>query len=63
MTLITCETIAAILVHVRRLGPSGPHYHGGADTPTLCGFAPAWDCKFVVIPENVTCRVCNEKMK
>lgn len=54
--LSTCETLAAIVVHVRQLGPKGLCYSGGADTKTLCGAEASWDSRIPI--EGVTCRTC-----
>lgn len=56
MNVFTCESVAAIVVHLREPGPKGFCSGGGADTPALCGAKVAWDTR---IPfEAVTCRRC-----
>jgi hypothetical protein len=42
---IFCETMAAYLWHIRKLGDAGPKFSGGADTVTLCGVLPSWDIR------------------
>lgn len=60
--LITCETFAAIVVHIRRVGLSGPHYGGGTAEhmgQTLCGVVPSWDTRIPVTA--ATCRGCRRE--
>jgi len=53
---ITCETTAAVVIHIRRLPESGPNYHG-AEVETLCGAKrTGWDTRVPIAA--ATCRVC-----
>lgn len=67
-----CETTAAIVWHIRQLGPAGPKYGGGADTPTLCGGQAAWDVQCEINEATLTfrpgqpgnpCKVCLQRYK
>lgn len=60
-SLITCETMAAIVVHIRNLTETGPHYGGGADTHALCGAPVKWDMKIPV--SAATCKGCLRILK
>lgn len=61
MTMTTCDSLAAIVVHARELGPKGHCYSGGADTRALCGADVSWDCQLPSL-SCVTCRTCKEKL-
>lgn len=56
--LITCESAACVVVHIRRLGEKGPCYGGGADTLALCHTRVAWDTHLLV--SDATCRGCRK---
>jgi hypothetical protein len=58
-TLVTCETIAAIVIHVRRIGDRPIRLSGHSDKPTtLCGRLADWDTLIPVSPAAVSCRRC-----
>lgn len=73
MEYVFCETIAAIVWHIRVLGPAGAKYGGGADTLALCGADPAWDLRVEINERTLTqpemgesgriCKTCCEKYK
>jgi len=59
--LVVCETVAAIVTHLRELQPGEePCYSGRrrADAKTLCGMTVGWDTRIPVGEE--TCRRCIE---
>lgn len=60
MTLVICETVAAIVLHVRRVTPTSPIRLGGHSTKplALCGSRVDWDTECPVSLINVTCRDC-----
>lgn len=58
--LILCETVVAITVHARRLGPKGPQLLGGYDTDTLCGVQPGWDIQTPFRSEHLRCKGCRK---
>lgn len=66
-----CETAAASGAspwHIRKLGPAGPKYGGGADSPALCGRRMdlgGWDLYVVITTEHLkhACRACVEKLE
>lgn len=54
---VTCETMAANIVHIRRADRLGPNYHGHSPRPTtLCNAPAAWDTRIPLTA--ATCRVC-----
>ena len=58
-TLVTCESIAAIVLHARVVTDTTPIKLGGHRHPpprTLCGAAAAWDTRRPI--EGVHCRDC-----
>ncbi len=59
-TVISCESVAAIVVHIRIVGSVEPNYSGHSPyrPPTLCGAEAAWDTKSSV--KYATCRSCRE---
>lgn len=67
-----CETVAAIVWHIRQLSDAGPKYSGGADTRTLCGGQAAWDIQCEINEATLKarpgepgrpCKVCAERYK
>lgn len=58
--LVTCETIAAIVLHVRRITDRGVKLGGHVDPKpqALCGRYVDWDTQRPVIAECITCRNC-----
>lgn len=55
---ITCETVAAVVVHIRRVPESGPNYNGTTIEP-LCQPGETyngWDTQAPL--ETATCRTC-----
>jgi hypothetical protein len=62
--LVTCETTAAIVHHVRRVGPGLPPIrlsgHAGPGPFALCGAAIAWDSEVPAVEWCVTCRSCRK---
>lgn len=58
--LVTCETVAAIVLHVRRVTdtPVRLSGHSGMRPLALCGSAIDWDTEIPVSAENATCRGC-----
>lgn len=62
--MVTCETVAAIVVHVRRLGPGiAPVRLSGHSSPrpfALCGSPVDWDTQNPVNDRTVTCRSCRK---
>ena len=59
--LISCETDAAYVIHARRVSKTGPHYGGGADTPTLCGLKASWDTRIPLAA--ISCRECRQRIE
>jgi hypothetical protein len=61
--MVTCETVAAIVVHVRRLGPGIPpiRLSGHSTRPfALCGSPIDWDTQIPATEPCVTCRSCRK---
>jgi hypothetical protein len=59
---VTCETTAAISLHIREVGETPINYSGFAQRPTaLCGAIVAWDTKISL--NYSTCSTCDEKWK
>ncbi len=60
--LVSCETVAAIVLHARRIGPrlKGVAYGGHTDPRplALCGAAIDWDTTRPATEACVTCRSC-----
>lgn len=55
--LVVCETLAAIVLHLRLVGDGEINYNGrDAYAETLCGSDVGWDTKDD--PTEVTCREC-----
>ncbi len=62
--LIACETIAAIVVHLRRVPEGGPNYTGTRIKPLCHAYTddvPGWDTRLPL--SAVTCRGCRERAK
>jgi len=56
---IICESIAAIVTHVRRIAGTEPSYSGHAIRPlALCGASIAWDTKLPL--STASCRTCRD---
>lgn len=54
---VTCESVAAIVLHVREVGTTPISYSGFAQRPrALCETKVAWDTKISV--ELASCRTC-----
>jgi hypothetical protein len=56
---IVCETVAAIVTHIRQLTPNHPANYSGHKPPrplALCGSAIAWDMKLPL--DTATCSMC-----
>jgi hypothetical protein len=58
MTYSICESVVAIVTHVRVLSEKGLFLGGGADTLSLCGKKVAWDTQIPVASSTVTCKIC-----
>jgi hypothetical protein len=62
--LVTCETVAAIVVHVRRLGPGSPPIRlSGHTSPrpfAMCGSPIDWDTQIPATEAHVSCRSCRK---
>lgn len=60
--VVTCESVAALVLHLRRLGPGIPPVrlsgHGGPGPFALCGSVIAWDTQRPATERCVTCRTC-----
>lgn len=61
--LVACETVAAVVLHVRRIVDRGVRLSGHvAPRPlALCGTPIAWDTRLPV--SAVTCRRCEAVLK
>jgi len=60
MLHIVCESTAAIVAHVRRIGDVAPNYGGHVVRPlALCGAPIAWDTKLPLAA--TTCRTCRDR--
>jgi len=55
---VTCESTAAIVVHIRRIGDRGINIHGHTHPrpEALCGAKVAWDTRIPLA--GATCRRC-----
>lgn len=62
MNLITCESVAAITLHLRDASTIPPNYSGHHPRPkALCGSEIAWDTK---IPASMArCRACLARVR
>ena len=61
---VTCESVASIVIHVRKLTTDHPKSLGGHAMPapmSLCGMKMAWDCRSKT--EAATCRDCIRELK
>lgn len=59
----TCETIAAIVVHIRELRDGEDPFYSGIREPsrgTLCGEKHAWDNRIPL--SRATCRTCIQNL-
>ena len=62
MTFVTCETVAAIVLHIRIVGPEGVRRAGFSERPkSLCGAKVSWDTG--IMPGLATCRDCIEEYR
>lgn len=60
-----CESVAAVVVHIRGLTKAGKKLGGGADSHSLCGMRVAWDLAtdFDKSADMATCRGCIGKWR
>ena len=57
LKLVVCETTAAIVLHLRKMGDTKVNYNGNAHgSNTLCGLPVGWDTKDDLTASN--CRNC-----
>jgi hypothetical protein len=64
MTLVTCETTAAISLHLRKLEPNEEPCYSGRKNPratTLCGRPVGWDTR--IDPTQATCNACRQALE
>jgi len=55
--LLTCETFAALVIHLRNAGDGTAYYNGvPPGTVSLCGATIGWDVKSEL--DEATCTVC-----
>jgi len=63
---VTCETVNAIVVHVRRVSAlTQPVRLSGHPSPSpfaMCGTPIAWDTQIPASEKCVTCRSCRKAM-
>lgn len=62
---VTCETAAAVVYHLRRIGEGcAPVSYSGYNPrpPTLCGRSAAWDSRVPPTPRSINCRACRIAM-
>jgi len=58
---ITCETTAAIVVHIREIAAGEtPRYSGHSDViKSLCGLRVSWDTQIPI--RCATCKICKTR--